>query len=56
MTKSKSSASSIVVPPTCVIHLMNGAQFLDPTGVGLLYTVVTLSVLLKYKHYYNHKD
>ena len=28
MTKSKSSASSIVVPSILVIHIVNGAQFL----------------------------
>ena len=34
MTKSKSSASSIVVPSIFVIHLVNGAQFLNNTGVS----------------------
>ena len=33
MTKSKSSASSIVVPPIFVIRLENGAQFLNATCV-----------------------
>ena len=33
MTKSKSSASSIVVPSSFVIGLVNGAQFLNDTCV-----------------------
>ena len=33
MTKSKSSASSIVVPSIFVIHLMNSAQFLNTTFI-----------------------
>ena len=31
MTKCKSSASSIVIPSILVIHLVNGAQFLNAT-------------------------
>ena len=31
MTKSISSASSIVVPSISVLHLVNGAKFLDDT-------------------------
>ena len=34
MTKSKFSASSIVVPSCFVIHLVNGAQFLNATCVS----------------------
>ena len=34
MTKSKSSASSIIVPSIFVIHLVNGAQFLNDTYVA----------------------
>ena len=34
MTKSKSSASSIVVPSIFVIHLVNGAQILNATCVA----------------------
>ena len=34
MTKSKSSASSIVVPSIFVIHLVNGAQFLNATCIS----------------------
>ena len=34
MTKSKSSASSIVVPSICVIHLVNYAKFLNDTCVA----------------------
>ena len=33
MTKSKASASSIVVPSIIVIHLVNGGQFLNVTWV-----------------------
>ena len=42
MTTSKSSASSIVVPSIFVIHLMNGAQFVNATSVGILCAVVTI--------------
>ena len=35
MTKSKFSASSIVVPSIFVIHAVNGAQFLNATCVTL---------------------
>ena len=42
MTKAKSSASSIVV---FVTHFVNGAQFLNATGVGLLCDIVTISPL-----------
>ena len=42
MTKSKSSASSIVVPSIFVIHLINGAQFLTATCVaGAAMTVIS---------------
>ena len=34
MTKSKPSASSIVVPSIFVIYLVNGAQFLDGNCVA----------------------
>ena len=37
MTKSISSASSIVAPTIFVIHLVNGAQFLNATCVALSY-------------------
>ena len=33
MTKSESSASSILVPSVFVIHLVNGAQFLNAACV-----------------------
>ena len=33
MTKSKSSASSVVVPSIFVIHVVNGAQFLNANCV-----------------------
>ena len=43
MTKSKSSASSIVVLPISVIHLVNGAQFVSDTCVaGAAVTVISL--------------
>ena len=35
MTKCQSSASSITVPSTFVIHLMNGAQILNAARVTL---------------------
>ena len=42
MTKFKSSASSIVVSSTFVIHLVNGAQFLNATCVaGAAMTVIS---------------
>ena len=47
MTKSKSLALSVVISSIFVIHLMNGAQFLNATGVGLLCCVVTISLLTK---------
>ena len=34
MTKSKSSASPIVAPSIFVIHLVNGAQFLNATCIS----------------------
>ena len=33
MTKTELSGSSIVVPSTFVIHLVNGAQFLNATCI-----------------------
>ena len=45
MTKAKSSASSIVVLSVFMTHFVNGAQFLNATGVGLLCDVVTISPL-----------
>ena len=42
MTKSKSSASSIVVSSVFVVHLMNTAQFLNATCVaGAATTVIS---------------
>ena len=49
MTKSKSSASSIVVPSIFVMHLMIGAQFLNATGAGLLCVVAVVLPLTKTK-------
>ena len=40
MTKSKSSASSIVVPLILGIQLMNGALFLNDTSFSLSCTAV----------------
>ena len=41
MTKSKSSPSSVAVSYILVIHLVNGAQFLNATCVtGALTTVI----------------
>ena len=42
MTKSKSSASSIVVPSIFVIYLVNGAQFLNATCDAGCPIIVTL--------------
>ena len=47
MTKSKSSASFNVIPSIFVIHLMNGAQFLNATGVELLCVLVMISPFTK---------
>ena len=42
MTNSKSSASSIVVPSIFLIHLVNGAQFLNDTrATGAAVTVIS---------------
>ena len=42
MTKCKSLASSTVVPPIFVIHLVNGAQYLNDTCVaGAALTVIS---------------
>ena len=42
MTKSKSLVSSIVVPSIFVIHLVNGAQFLNATCIsGAAVTVIS---------------
>ena len=46
MTKSKSSASSIVIPSIFVIHLVNGAQFLNASCVARA-TVTVMSPLIK---------
>ena len=40
MTKSNSSASSIVVPSIFVIHIMKGAQFLNATSAPLSPVIV----------------
>ena len=42
MIKSKSSASSITVPSSYVIQLVNGAQFLDATRVISWFKVILL--------------
>ena len=42
MIKSKSSASSIVVPSIFVIHLVNAAQFLNATGAAIFLAIVIL--------------
>ena len=43
MTKSKSSASSIVNPSIFVIHLVNAAQFLNDTYIAGAAVTVTLT-------------
>ena len=47
MTNFKSSGSSVAVPSINEIHLMNGGQLLNGTGVGLLCAAVTISPLTK---------
>ena len=47
MTISKSTASSIVALSVCVIHLINGAQFLNATEVVMLCAVVMISPTTK---------
>ena len=42
MTKSKSLASPIVVPSIFVIHLVNGAQFLNATCVSPVAVTVNI--------------
>ena len=44
MTKSKSQASSIIVSSIVVIHLVNGAQFLNATCVAGAATTVISSL------------
>ena len=46
MTKSKSSASSIIVPSIFAIHLVHGAQFLNDTCVARA-AVTVISLLTK---------
>ena len=55
ITKSKSSASSIVVPSIFVIHLVSVAKFLNASFVASN-PIIVIHLLLKYKHRYNHKD
>ena len=47
MTKPWPSASYIVVPSIFVTHLVNGAQFFNATGVGLICAVVMISPFTK---------
>ena len=42
MTKSKFSASSFVVPSIFVIHLINGAQFVNATRAAIFPVIVIL--------------
>ena len=44
MIRSKISASSIVVPSIFVIHLVNGAQFLNDTCVARAAVIATSSL------------
>ena len=48
ITKSKSSASSIAVPSTFAIHLLNGAHFLNTTCISPA-AVIVISPLPKMK-------
>ena len=56
MTNSKSSASYTVAPSIFVIHLVNGAQFLNDTAVSGVVVPKQYHLLLKCKHRSNHKD
>ena len=47
MTKSKCSASHIVASSIFVIHLVNGAQFLNATSVATLQPAIVISPLTK---------
>ena len=47
MAKSKSLASSIVVSSMFVIHLVNGAQFLNAASVAILRPSVVISPVTK---------
>ena len=47
MTKSNSSASSMLVPQIFVIHLVNSAQFLNATPCPLSRIIVTSPVTMK---------
>ena len=47
MTKSKSLASSIVVPSIFVIYLVNGAHFLNATCVARLWLAIVILPLTK---------
>ena len=47
MTKSKSSASTIVTPSIFVIHLMNCAQYLNATSVARLRPAIAIIPLTK---------
>ena len=55
ITKSKSSASPVVVPSIFVIHLVSVAKFLNASFVASN-PIIVIHLLLKYKHRYNHKD
>ena len=52
MTKSKFSASSIVAPSIFVIHLVNGAQFLNTTCVAGAAVTVISSLINPYSAQY----
>ena len=55
MTKSKSSASSAVVPSIFVMHSVNLPQFLNAPQVTSCPIIVILH-LTRYKHRCNHED
>ena len=55
MTKSKSSASSAVVPSIFVMHSVNVPQFLNAPQVTSCPIIVILH-LTRYKHRCNHED
>ena len=58
MTKSKTSAQSIVAPSMVVMHLIKGAQFLNADLILLSPTIYYLQncILVKCKHHFNQED
>ena len=53
MNKSKSLASSIFAPSISVVHLVNGAQFLNAAQAAM-FPAIAILLLLKCKHDCSH--